>query len=78
MKKLLLILTILLLSCHTDDIDLTCEGEEQPDLICTEQLDLVCGCNGTSYMNPCYAQRAGILRVRPQQMDEPLDICKPF
>ena len=29
-------------------------------------------------MNPCYAQRAGILRVRPQQMDEPLDVCKPF
>ena len=58
MKKLLLILTILLLSCHSDDIDLTCEGEEQPDLICTEQLDLVCGCNGTSYMNPCYHREA--------------------
>ena len=38
----------------------------------------ICGCNGTSYVNPCYAQKAGVLRYRPQIMDEPTDICRPF
>lgn len=76
MKKL--IFAFILLSCTTEQIDVTCQGEEQPDLICTEQVDLVCGCNGTTYMNSCYAQRAGVNRMRPQIIDEPLDICKPW
>ena len=52
--------------------------EEQPDLICTMEMDLVCGCNGTSYVNPCHAKKAGVLRYRPQAMDVPEDVCKPF
>ena len=74
----LTIIFILLSSCTSDEISTDCLGEEIPDLICTEQMDLVCGCNGTSYVNPCYAQKAGVLRYRPQIMDEPTDICRPF
>ncbi len=76
MKKYLIFL--LLISCEYEKVDITCMTEEQPDLICTMEMDLVCGCNGTSYVNPCHAKKAGVLRYRPQAMDVPEDVCKPF
>ena len=69
---------MMLMSCDNDAIDLSpdCLGEKQPDLMCTEQVDLVCGCDGTTYMNSCYATRAGVLKVRPQAIDN--DNCNPW
>ena len=53
--------------CHLDPITITlptcivpCEGEPQPDLVCTEVYAPVCGCNDVTYSNECYAQQAGI------------------
>lgn len=76
--RLILLLLLLLLSCTPAEVLIGCVDEEQPDLVCTMEMDLVCGCNGTSYVNPCHAERAGVLRYRPQVMDEPLDVCRPW
>ena len=64
------------MSCSDNLPSPDCMGDEQPNLMCTEQVDLVCGCNGTTYMNSCYATRAGVLKVRPQAIDN--DICNPW
>lgn len=72
------IIAFLLSSCEYEKVDLTCQGEERPDLVCTEQVDLVCGCDGTTYMNSCYANRAGVLKYRPQAIDNPNDNCNPW
>ena len=72
-------LLLFLLSCNSvDPIDVDCEIAKQPDLACIEVVDLVCGCNGTTYMNSCYALKDGIIKTRPQAIDNPNDKCNPW
>ena len=32
-----------------------------PDMICTEEYNPVCGCNNITYSNPCVAEGAGVM-----------------
>ena len=59
MKKYLILL--LLLSCNKDDyiIPLGCLEEPNKELVCTMEIDYVCGCNGYLYVNECHAARDG-------------------
>jgi gliding motility-associated-like protein len=63
------------LNCFTTSIELTavgdagtltwsvdgagCPGPLNPGLICSDFFDPVCGCDGVTYSNPCYAERDG-------------------
>jgi gliding motility-associated-like protein len=63
------------LNCFTSSIELTavgdagtltwsvtgpgCPGPLNPGLICSDFFDPVCGCDGVTYSNPCYAERDG-------------------
>jgi gliding motility-associated-like protein len=43
-----------------------CPGTPNPTLICSDFFDPICGCDGITYSNPCYAEReAGVLYYLP-------------
>lgn len=55
--------------CHLDPITITlpdcansCQGSPQ-NISCTDVYEPVCGCNGVTYSNSCYAQRAGVQSI---------------
>jgi Kazal-type serine protease inhibitor domain len=66
MKKLKLFCFVLPLSIFSctkncqENISEICQEKINPNVVCTEQYDPVCGCNNKTYGNACLAGAAGI------------------
>ena len=47
--------------CTPEDLDEDlCIANPQPDLVCIEIYEPVCGCDNITYSNECYATAAGV------------------
>ena len=57
----LVLLIVALSGCKEDEFPIPpdCLGEPNKDLVCTMEIDYVCGCNGFLYANECWAIRDG-------------------
>ena len=48
--------------CENDGCDCVDSSKADPNAVCIEVFDPVCGCDGVTYSNVCFAQAAGVLR----------------
>ena len=55
------ILFLFLISCGQDEFITPhgCMKMKKKELVCTMEIDYVCGCNGYLYANECWAMRDG-------------------
>tara|TARA_B110000881_G_C18291000_1_gene372224 strand:+ start:137 stop:364 length:228 start_codon:yes stop_codon:yes gene_type:complete len=61
-KYFLTFLFFALFSCHSDETpEMPCQADPNPDLVCIEIYEPVCGCDDVTYSNSCYAQGAGVI-----------------
>ena len=50
----------MLVSCEDENTLNTCKLESDPNAVCIEIYQPVCGCDNQTYSNSCYAESAGI------------------
>ncbi len=58
MKELLLITMLAFTGCESNDcID---KAKINPNILCAQVFEPVCGCDGETYSNSCEAEKAGV------------------
>ena len=77
-----LILTLLLITltgCEKEPVVLEgCLEEPYPNMVCNMEVNYQCWCDGWVYINPCYATKNGVTKIRPYNIDDPGDNCNPW
>ena len=74
-----ILIFLILISCKKEPIILEgCLEEPYPNMVCTMEVNYQCGCDGWVYINPCYATKNGVTKIRPYDIDEPGDNCNPW
>jgi hypothetical protein len=61
MRYFLILILVLLMTCGEEPISNTpCKDEKDPTKSCLMVENPVCGCDGKTYMNACFASKNGV------------------
>jgi hypothetical protein len=70
MKKLLIILTYFIFFGCASTNNCIDESKKDPDVVCFQVYEPVCGCDGQTYSNSCEADKAGVTEYTAGECNE--------
>lgn len=65
MRYFVILILVLVMTCgEPPTSDIPCQGEKDPTKACLMVENPICGCDGKTYVNACFASKNGVSKYK--------------